>query len=413
MALVAARDLLERLPDNRRELAQLRDEELLRALGVMTGSELSRAGAILFTHAAQEAPRLLYQYRLTPGGEPTAIERFQGPLVIAFERVLALVTARRHLTPITLPDGQQLHIPDFPDIAVREAIANAVLHRDYHLSEPVIVDHSPEIFVVTSPGPLVSGITPQNILTHPSRPRNRSLTNAARTLGLAEEVGRGVDRMYREMISTGREVPLIESHADHVRVSFVGGAPNTQIARFVAQLPQRERDDTDTMLVLFSLMGRKTTNAGALAAVLQKPADEVEMVLRRLAGDATAILEPTRESARRSNPNYRLRSDALRMLGSAVKYQRRTTDEIDRKVIEHVNEYGKVTNRTVRNLLDVSTQRAAAILGNLVEREILVKTSEAQRGPSVEYGRGQRFPTRVKRRPSPESGQLTLEDERR
>lgn len=414
-AVAAARALLERLPDRRRELAGLNQRDLLSALGVVTGNVLSRAGEILFCHAAGQSPRIVYQYRLTPDGEPTAIERLGAPLVTEFEHVLELVAARRHLTPVTLPDGQQLHVQDFPDLAVREAIANAVLHREYHLTEPVSVDHSPEVFVVASPGPLVSGVTPQNILTHPSKPRNRALASAARTLGLAEEVGRGVDRMYREMIGAGRDVPLFESAPDHVRVSLVGGAPNTQIARYVALLPQRERDDTDSMLTLFSLVSHKTTNAHTLSPILQKPEAEVEAVLRRLAGDDPGMLEPTRESARRSHPNYRLRSEALQLLGTAVRYQRRTTDEIDRKIIEHVNEYKKVTNRTVRNLFDVGTGRAAAILGNLVEREILVKTSEAQRGPSVEYGRGRRFPLKASgsRRERDDDDQLTLEGCRR
>lgn len=396
-AVAAARALLERLPDRRRELAALHQRDLLGALGVISGNQLSRAGEVLFCDVGGQSPRIVYQYRVTPGGEPTAIERLGAPLMIEFERVLELVAARRHLTPVTLPDGQQLHVQDFPDLAVREAIANAMLHREYHLTEPVTIDHSPEVLVVVSPGPLVSGVTPQNILTHPSKPRNRALATAARTLGLAEEVGRGVDRMYREMIGAGRDVPLFESTSDHVRVSLVGGAPNTQIARYVALLPQRERDDTDSMLTLFSLVSHKTTNARTLGPILQKPEDEVEAVLRRLAADDPGMLEPTRESARRSHPNYRLRSQALQLLGTAVRYQRRTTDEIDRKIIEHANEYEKVTNRTVRNLFDVGTGRAAAILGNLVEREILVKTSEAQRGPSVEYGRGRRFPTKASR----------------
>jgi ATP-dependent DNA helicase RecG len=81
-----------------------------------------------------------------------------------------------------------------------------------------------------------------------------------------------------------------------------------------------------------------------------------------------------------------------------VSYQRRTVDEIDRKVIAHVREYGKVTNRTVQNLLDVNIQRAKGILMDLVKRRILVKTSPHERGPGVEYGPGTKFPPNGKRR---------------
>jgi ATP-dependent DNA helicase RecG len=216
-------------------------------------------------------------------------------------------------------------------------------------------------------------------------------------LGLAEEVGRGIDRMYREMIRAGRDIPRITSAFDHVRVALVGGAPKTQISRFVAQLPPEEREDTDTMLVLFRLCSVRTVTAPEMALILQKTTEEATAVLRRLSSDRIPILEPTRQTARRSLPSYRLRGEVLRALGSAIPYQRRTVDEIDRKVIAHVREYGMVTNRTVQNLLDVGLQRAKTILADLVKRGVLVKTSPHERGPGVEYGAGRRFPESTSR----------------
>ncbi|MHB8892917.1 MAG: hypothetical protein ACYC65_12820 [Candidatus Limnocylindrales bacterium] len=68
--------------------------------------------------------------------------------------------------------------------------------------------------------------------------------------------------------------------------------------------------------------------------------------------------------------------------------------DTDRKVIAHVSEYGKITNRTVQNLFDVTVHPANAIIDDLVRREVLVKTSVQQRGPGVEYGPGPRFPHR-------------------
>jgi len=397
----AARTLLGNFADDRRRLARLGREELLRALGVVSSAgRLLRAGQILFGKAIDGAiPAIVYEYRSTPGGEPRAIERIVGPLLTSFQSALRLVRARLSVTPLNLPDGQQVQLEDFPSLAVREALANAVVHRDYHLGGPVSLVHSPELLAVVSPGPLVAGVTPENILTHPSKPRNPCLAKAARVLGLAEEVGRGVDRMFREMISAGRDIPRIESHPDHVRVSLVGGRANTQVARFVAQLPEQERDDTDAMLVLFRLCSVKTVSAQHLASLLQKSVPEVELVLRRLASDAVAMLEPTRQTVRLSHPTYRLRGDVLRQLGSAVPYQRRTVDEIDRKVIAHVREYSRVTNRTVQNMLDVEVQRARGILKDMVDRRLLRKTSKAQRGPGVEYGPGSRFPGKAKKVP--------------
>jgi ATP-dependent DNA helicase RecG len=395
-ALAAARTRLANFADERRKLSRCGDLDLLRALGVVRADgELLNAGDVLFCSPREgQQPAVVYQYRGTPGGEPRAVERLEAPLLVAFLRSLELVRARTNSTPVTLADGQQIQIEDFPGLAVREALANALIHRDYHLMGSVTVEHSPEILTVTSPGPLVSGVTPDNILTHTSKPRNPALAKAVRLLGLAEEVGRGVDRMFREMIAAGREIPAIESAPDHVRVVFVGGAANTQIARFMAQLPEQERDDTDTMLVLYRLCRARTVTAVELAPIVQKSVDEAETALRRLSGEEAAILEPTRVTARRAHPAYRLRGEVLKVLGTAVPYQRRTMDEIDRKVVAHVREYGKVTNKTIQNLFDVGIQRARDILADMVARQIIVKISAHERGPGVEYGPGVKFPAR-------------------
>jgi ATP-dependent DNA helicase RecG len=196
--------------------------------------------------------------------------------------------------------------------------------------------------------------------------------------------------MFREMIRAGQEPPVIEDGVDYVRVVLAGGAPRTSIARFVAQLPADEREDTDSMLVLYSLCQRRTVTSADMAPVLQKGQAETELILRRMAQDVPGILELTRESQRSRVKQYRLRSDALRALGTAVRYQRRTTDEIDRKVVAHINEYGKVTNRTLQNLFDIDVWRARDILADLQTRSIITRTSEAARGPNVEYGKGER-----------------------
>jgi ATP-dependent DNA helicase RecG len=119
---------------------------------------------------------------------------------------LELIDARTERTPIHLPTGQQLFVADLPDIAVREAVVNGVMHRDYQVGGPIQVEHSSTRLGVTSPGDFVLGVTPQNILTTSSRTRSPALANAIRVLGLAEAAGVGVDRMYAAMtaVDTGR-----------------------------------------------------------------------------------------------------------------------------------------------------------------------------------------------------------------
>lgn len=401
VALDLARSLLRASADPaRRAYASETDEDLLRVLGVVSAhGTLLRAGELLLCDPREDLPLLAYQFRRTPAGEPVAT-RPAGPLLVSLMRVLELISARLDTTPVNLPGGQQVHLADLPEAAVREAIANAVIHRDYRLTGAVRVEHAPTRLSVTSPGPLVQGVTVENILTTSSRPRNARLAASVRVLGLAEEAGVGVDRMYREMVRVGHAPPHFEETVDQVAVTLIGGAPNTHLTRYVVTLPQAEVDDADAMLVLFTLLTKRVLSASQLVPLLQKRADEVEFVLRRLATAPADMLEPTRETARRQHPNYRLREHVITALGPAVTYRRRTTDEYDRKVVELVRESGTINARIIRIALDLAAVPASRLLADLVERRILVKTSEAQRGPSVTYGPGPDFPDVPKRRRS-------------
>lgn len=410
-AMKAARRRLRQGGGPTAALADLSDIELLRGLGVVDERDrLLRAGAALLCDRRDSSPWVVYQHRTTPGGEATVVERLTGPLVLVLDELISLAWARRHVTPLNLPDGTQLEVADFPEPAIREAVANALLHREFRLSGPVTVEHSPTVFVVESPGPLVAGVTERNILTHPSKPRNRVLFQAARKLRVAEETGRGVDRMYRELLRSGHDSPSITQSVDATRVAFVGGAPRTQVVRFVEQLPEPEREDVDTLLVLFTMLTERTVSAADLTTVVQKTEPEAEAVLRRLATGDHAIVEPTRESARLRRSEYRLRAVVLGALGSAVAYHRRTVDDIDRKVIAHVHEYGRISNRTLQNLFDLDVYRARDVLRDLRDREILVKTSKQERGTAVDYGPGPKFPQPKARRRRPTAGPTAPSD---
>ena len=392
-AMEPARERLRRSHDELFALADEPDAQLLRHLGVVNGQgRLLRAGELLFCDRGDDYPWVVYQYSPTPGGEATAVERLHGPLITVFDRLVELVWARRHTTPLTLPDAGQVEIADFPREAIREAVANALLHRELRIDRPVNVGHSPAGFVVESPGRLVPGITVHNILTHPSKPRNPCLFRAARRLRIVEDTGRGIDRIYRELIQSGRDAPSISQSADTTRVAFVGGAPRTRVARFLTQIDPQERDDVDTLLVIFTLLTSRTINEADLSPIIQKQPAEAGSVLARLAADSPGIIESTLESRTRRKPTYRLSARTLQALGSSVAYQRRSIQGADHKIIAHLRDYDSINNRTLQHLFDVDVHRASAMLRDLRDRGLIVKLSEQQRGPTVVYGPGPAFP---------------------
>jgi ATP-dependent DNA helicase RecG len=389
--------------DTKERLARLDDYGLLKELRLLTDAgKLTRAADYLLCSPADQTAHevLVYQHKQTRSGEADQVRRWSPPLLTAFSEALSVISARINSIPVNTAQGQQLAIEDYPFAAVREALANAMIHGDLRERRPVQVEHSPEALAIRSPGPLVTGITPENILTHGSRPRFPLIAATMRILGLAEELGQGVDRMFREMVKSGRAIPtvqVLEGELTETGVNLQGGPPNVRLAKFVAELPEAERSDTDALLIAYILCQKRSITARDVASVIQRTSAEAETVLRRLAHGEAGMVEPTAGTANRLHPNYRFTSTSLSSLGPAVAYSRRAASETDRKVIDHIREYQTINNSTLQRLFDIDVYQGRDLLRDLVGREILVRVSEQTRGVAVKYGPGPKFPQKVKR----------------
>jgi ATP-dependent DNA helicase RecG len=402
----------------REDLARSEERKLVRDLRLVTSrGRLTRAGLLILGEPEAIAAGIpnhgfAYQYRMSPGSESSARFRSDRPLLAAVELLLEAVSVRSRVHPLTASRGVQMQIQDYPREAVRELVVNALVHRDYELAGAVEVEHSPDSLAVVSPGGLVFGVTPGNILTHPSTPRNRLLLETFTALQVAERTGQGIDRAYRELLRTGKEPPTIEDDGYRVRVVVAGGAGNDSFARFVAELSEDLAGDVDVLLVLSCLRDSRNLTATTVGQLAQRSMTEAQGVLERMSH--AGLLEPTRRTASRPFPTYVLTGATLAGLGRAVKYHVRRVDETDRKVAEHIREYGHVTNQTLRRLFDIDVAGARDLLRALQQRGLLVKLDQGRGGPGIRYGAGpqlQRSDGRAARAsgPADDTGhQLTL-----
>lgn len=385
----------------REQIAQLRDRPLLEAMRLLAeDGSVTRAGALLL--CSEEVLRTAistygysYQHRPSPGSEASFRLRGSRPIPAATEVLLETTEARTEVRPLNLAGGVQLTLSDYPRDAVREVVVNGLIHRSFEVDGTVDIEHSPERLLVVSPGGLVAGVTPDNILTHPSTPRHRLLAEAVSFLQLAERTGQGIDRAYREMLRLGKEPPRIEDDpAVAVRAILPGGVGNDAFVRYVRDLPGALSGDVEVLITLSLLRNSETVDAATLARAIQRPTADAQEVLARLADDTYGVLEPTRRTLRKAYPSYRLRNEPLAALARAVSYRRFTLDEIDAKVVEHVREYGFITNKTLQRLFDRDVYAARNMLADLRERQILQKEGDARGGPGVRYVAGSKFPGR-------------------
>jgi len=157
-----------------------------------------------------------------------------------------------------------------PDRAVREALVNALINRDYRYAEPIDVEFVGTPLVVASPGGFSPGINEHNIISERSDPRNAALTNVFRSLRLAEQEGVGVDRMFRDMVSVGHTVPTIGDRGGRVRCVLVGGEPWEPIVALINSLPSDAQEDVDPALSLHTLLVQANVAASELMPGLRE-----------------------------------------------------------------------------------------------------------------------------------------------
>src|SRR5690606_35616058 len=157
-----------------------------------------------------------------------------GPLITQIAEIETLAGASNRT--LHLPAGLvQSQVKALPTRALREVIVNGLLHRDWLSDSPTVVEHVGDTLTVISPGGFVGGVSPQNIITHPSTPRYRSLANAVSQLRLAEREGVGVDKVVAGMLALGHPPPEIsEIPGPSVKVTLLGGKPDTDWIGFLS-----------------------------------------------------------------------------------------------------------------------------------------------------------------------------------
>ncbi len=127
-------------------------------------------------------------------------------------------------------------IPTFEEVAVREALLNAVAHRDYRLGGSIFVRQFARRLEVVSPGGFPLGITPDNILDQ-QNPRNRRLAEALGRCGLIERSGQGLNLMVESAIRHSKPLPdFAGSSAHEVRLTLAGTVQDPAFIRFLERV---------------------------------------------------------------------------------------------------------------------------------------------------------------------------------
>ena len=143
-------------------------------------------------------------------------------------------------------------IPTFEERSVREAILNAVSHRDYRLGGSVFVRQYPRHLKIESPGGFPPGITLENILDR-QYPRNRRIADLFAKCGLVERSGQGMNLIFEEAIRRGKLPPdFTGTDGYQVNLTLQGQVQDSAFVLFLEKI-SRERNvsfSTQDFLIL-------------------------------------------------------------------------------------------------------------------------------------------------------------------
>jgi len=261
--------------------------------------------------------------------------------------------------------------------AFREAVANALIHRDYHRMGAVHVRLENDALVVSNPGGLVDGVTLANLLTTEPRPRNRALADAMKRIGVVERSGRGVDTIYRGMLKYGRPAPdYSRTDAGNVVVRLPTEPADMDFRRLVAEEERKRTAELpiDTLIALAALRELKRVTAEELAARIQRDAGSAKRTLEALteAGLVEAHGHPRSRS-------YTLSATVYRVAGSKAAYTRQAgfaPIQQEQMVLSYVRQHGQIRRGEVMELCHLSEGQAKDLIKKLKARGDLVQHGE-------------------------------------
>ena len=210
-----------------KRISTLSVDQLLRDADVINDKGVTYAALILFGKREPLLEHLptvevVFEYRPTEASGPASQrEDFRTGFFNYYDRIWELVNLRNDKQHYQ-KQFAMLPVPTFNEIVVREALLNAVSHRDYQVKGSIFVRQYSRKLVIESPGGLLPGITPENILNRHAA-RNGRIAAVFQRCGLVERSGQGMNLIYEMSVKEAKPLPnFTGSDAMFVKLTLDG-----------------------------------------------------------------------------------------------------------------------------------------------------------------------------------------------
>ncbi len=374
-------------------LAGLPDAELLQSLALgfpqPDGTWRITFGAILLFGTAHAIRRYVPNHevliQVLDGTELRVNESVVAPLLECAQRAYERMQAS--LTEDEVQWGLiRVKLPLVPADALREAIANALVHRDFTARGPVRITLTKELLTVSSPGGLPPGMSLANLVDQ-SMPRSPMLADALKRAGLVERSGRGVARMIEAALRVGRSEPSFARTTDAMVVAdFPLGRADLDLVRFL--LGDEGRPGPPLSLTALRIVAEVrsvgSATVGEISGAIGVPGASLRPTLTSLVESGVLELRGAGRGRR-----YHLASAFYRHSEQRAAYIRvRGTDPMQQEqmVVRWIEEYGSISRGEAADLCLITGQQATTLLQRLRDEGRIEMTGERRTARYVLVG---------------------------
>ena len=364
-------------------LAGMDDIAFLRDLALVksdSGNIKLTVAGLLFVGKEQAINRLLPQaeviylhYSESNLEEYDARLDMKAPIISVIDRLSEKIQDSNRIVNVQV-GLFRLEIVDFPEKVFQEALLNALSHRDYQSQGAVYVKHYPDKIVIENPGAFLDGITENNIITHPSVPRNKLIAETLQHLKYVQRTGQGVDIIFREMISSGKPFPEYKSYNDAVSLTIYSAIDDIDFVKFIANEENglsRSFSLSELMILRYLKDNRKITMSEA-EILIQEARDQAQNACNNLKRYGLIEL---------SGNEYMLTAKIYDELKNSVDYTKDKAIQYIKAremILEYIRDRGFINNELVRELCGFSQKQARIILQRM-RKENLIELSEKGR----------------------------------
>lgn len=202
-------------------------EHLIEKLYLKNGDYLTNAAALLF--AAKPERWFLGAFIKVGFFESDADLVYQdevhGSLLQQMEKALELIYFKYMKAKISYKGIQRIERYPFPEAALREALLNAIVHKDYSSGIPIQVSVYDDRLYIANIGRLPETWTLENLLgKHASRPFNPNIAHTFYLAGFIESWGRGIEKIYDACKENGMPPPEYTVHPGDIMIKFTAPA---------------------------------------------------------------------------------------------------------------------------------------------------------------------------------------------